>query len=312
MTASVPPVTVLDRGRVGVDANRVVEGLRTATASDRDPGTAYAEGPVYALLVDHPEATVLWDTGMHPDAAERWPAATREAFAPLATPSLAESFDEAGRDLDEVDLVVVTHLHADHAGGLAAFDGTDVPVYVHREELGYAHARTAPGRDPAADGALAYARSDFDRDLNWRVVHGERTHLLDGIELVHLPGHTPGLLGTLLGAHADATTSGPAQYSDGAVPRRDPGADDGDGDGDENGADDRPILLTGDQAYVAANYEDGRPLGAGLLWSRTDWRRSLRRCRELERRTGARVVYGHDPEQVARFDEFFPSPAQSS
>jgi len=299
---SVPPVTVLDRGRVGIDANRVVEGLRTATASDRDPETLYAEGPVYALLIDHPEATVLWDTGMHPDAAERWPAATREAFAPLGTPSLAASLEAVGRGVGEVDLVVATHLHVDHAGGLAAFDGTDVPVYVHREELGHARARTAPGRAPA-DGALAYARSDFDRDLNWQVVHGERTRLLDGIDLLHLPGHTPGLLGTLLGADADATATGAPRSPDATASGSDPGG----GEGERTGSDDRPILLTGDQAYVAANYEAGQPLGAGLLWSRTDWRRSLRRCREVERRTGARVVYGHDPEQAARFDELFPS-----
>jgi glyoxylase-like metal-dependent hydrolase (beta-lactamase superfamily II) len=289
MSASVPPVTVLDRGRVGIDANRVVEGLRTATASDRDPETPYAEGPVYNLVIDHPEATVLWDAGMHPEAAERWPEATREAFAPLSAPPLEASLADAGRDLDEIDLVIATHLHVDHAGGLAAFDGTDVPVCVHRAELGHAYARTATGE------ALAYARSDFDHDLNWRIVRGERTCLFDGLELLHLPGHTPGLLGTLLGAFGVSDGSGRS------VAR---GASVASGSNRSDVAE-RPLLLTGDQAYVGANYEGERPLGAGLLWSRTDWERSLRRCRELERRTGARVVYGHDPEQVARFDELF-------
>ena len=40
----------------------------------------------------------------------------------------------AGYDLEDVDFVVQTHLHVDHAGGLDNFDGTDTPVFVHEEE----------------------------------------------------------------------------------------------------------------------------------------------------------------------------------
>ena len=54
--------------------------------------------------------------------------------------------------------------------------------------------------DRNRDLAARINAPDFDRDLNWRVVEGDR-RLYEGFDLLHLPGHTPGLLGVLL--HAD-------------------------------------------------------------------------------------------------------------
>jgi glyoxylase-like metal-dependent hydrolase (beta-lactamase superfamily II) len=61
--------------------------------------------------------------------------------------------------------------------------------------------------------------------------------------------------------------------------------------------------VVGDQAYNTANYVDAHPMGRDLLHSRPDWEASLRRCRDLQRRRDAVVVYGHDPEQVAELPE---------
>lgn len=53
--------------------------------------------------------------------------------------------------------------------------------------------------------------------------------LREGVELLHLPGHTPGLLGALL------------RTGEGA------------------------LLVAGDAAYVGPNYEDERPMPTSLL-----------------------------------------------
>ena len=233
-------LTLLDRGRVHADMNFVVDGHAVATASNRDPDHEYAEFVVWSLVIDHPEAGDGY-----------WPAPLYEAFAHVD----ADEHDLEA-DLDEVDAVVASHLHLDHAGGLAAFEGTDVPVYVHREELPYAYYSATTDK-----GSIAYHAPDFERELNWEVVGGERRLLHEGVELLHLPGHTPGLLGGLI--------------------ERDGGED---------------LLIAGDEAYVAANYE-GQPMATGLLWSNRDWRESLRRVRDVERRTGATVLLGHDLER---------------
>jgi len=253
----------VDRGRIHADVNFALDGTVAATHSDPDPDLEYAEFAVWNLLVDHPEATVLWDTGSHPDAADGyWPAPLYEAFAhpDAGDRDLQTALADVDYGVDDVDCVVQSHLHVDHAGGLQQFAGTDVPVYVHRRELEHAYlsANSAAGGD-------AYLASDFDHDLAWRVIDQPRYRLLEGVELLHVPGHTPGLLGAHLAREA---------------------AED--------------VLIAGDAAFLEANYEDGRSMGASLLTDSRAAEESVAFLRDLERRHDARVLYGHDREQFDR------------
>ena len=255
-------VHVLDRGRILADLNFALDGTAVATHSDRNPDLEYEEFAVWNLLVDHPDGTILWDTGSHPDAADgHWPAPLYEAFAhpDAADRDLETVLGEAGFGVEDVDCVVQSHLHLDHAGGLYHFEGTDVPVYVHRRELEHAYlsANTTAGGD-------AYLAADFDRDLNWQVVGGQRHHLVDGVELLHVPGHTPGLLGALV--------------------EREGGS----------------LLVAGDAAFLEENYENERSMGASLLYDSRAAADSIEFLKNVERRHDARVIYGHDHDQFER------------
>ena len=78
--------------------------------------------PVYVHVIDHPDARVLVDTGMtelHLVMAD---------MDPRLQPLSEQDFDLAG-----IDIVVNTHLHADHCGGNHLFAGK--PIYVQRREL---------------------------------------------------------------------------------------------------------------------------------------------------------------------------------
>ena len=262
--ATQSPVHLLDRGRIEADLNFVLDGSVVATASDQDPAAPYGEFAVWNLLIDHPEMTILWDTGSHPDAADGyWPTPLFEAFAhhDAAERDLDTALEEHGYTLEDVDAVVMSHLHLDHAGGLGRFAETEVPVYVHASELQFAYysAKTT-------EGSVAYWAPDFDHELNWQVVHDDRT-LVDGVELLHVPGHTPGLLGAEI-----ETAEG-------------------------------PLLVVGDEAYMQANYEAGVSMAASLLWDNQAWAESRRRLRERERQTGADVLLGHDPAMLEQFGD---------
>ena len=60
------------------------------------------------------------------------------------------------------------------------------------------------------------------------------------------------------------------------------------------------MLVAGDAAFLEANYEDGRSMGASLLYDSRAADESIEFLRDLERRYDARVVYGHDAEQFER------------
>ncbi|WP_136716982.1 N-acyl homoserine lactonase family protein [Halorientalis salina] len=262
-------VTLVDRGTIRADANFMLENAVVGTADEPNPDLLRGEGPVYNLVIDHPEATILWDTGSHPDAGDGyWPAELYAAFEHFDADdhALPDALDDAGYGVDDIDAVVQTHLHLDHAGGLHNFAGTDVPVYVHEAELKYAYysASTDHGSD-------AYVRADFDHDINWQVIHRDRETHFEDVEFLHLPGHTPGLLGTKLDLDGHGT-----------------------------------VVLAGDQAYVRENYDDGHPMGGDLLWSKRDWQESLRWLRDIERRHDADVYCGHDSDDAERLAEGLP------
>jgi N-acyl homoserine lactone hydrolase len=125
--------------------------------------------PVYVHVIDHPDARVLVDTGM----TERHPAVVA-AFDPRLHPLSEQDFD-----IDGIDIVVNTHLHADHCGGNHLFTGR--PIYVQRRELD-----DARNEDDYTIREWANAPG-----LRYVPVDGE-LELLPGVRLVPAPGHTPG------------------------------------------------------------------------------------------------------------------------
>ena len=124
--------------------------------------------PIYVHVIDHPDGRVLVDTGMtelHPLLAD---------MDPSLRPLNAQDFDLAG-----IDMVVNTHLHADHCGGNHLFAGK--PIYVQRRELQDARAEDDYTIREWVD-APGVRYVPVDRELE----------LLPGIRLVPAPGHTPG------------------------------------------------------------------------------------------------------------------------
>jgi glyoxylase-like metal-dependent hydrolase (beta-lactamase superfamily II) len=253
---------LLDRGEIQADLNFALDGEVAAVRSDQSPELRYESYAVWNLLIDHPEATVLWDTGSHPEAGDGyWPTPLFEAFAHVdaAERDLETALDDVGYRRSDIDIIVQSHLHLDHAGGLYQFAGTDVPVYVHRREIEHAY---LSANTPAGDDA--YLAADFDRDLDWQVIRGER-QLLPGLDLLCVPGHTPGSLGMHI---------------------------------ERDGAED--VLVAGDVAFLAPNYEQERAMGASLTHDSRALQESLHTLKDIERRTGATVLYGHDPDQFER------------
>src|SRR5439155_22425192 len=101
-----------------------------------------------------------------------------------------------------------------------------------------------------------YVRGDFVLDgIAWELAQGDRW-LADGVELLSLPGHTPGMLGLRV-----ELPSG-------------------------------PFVLPSDSVYSRKNY--GPPLRTpASVHDSVALRDSVERLRDLERR-GARILFSHD------------------
>jgi N-acyl homoserine lactone hydrolase len=126
---------------------------------------------------------VPFDSGVHP----KW--STAESTGPLRVEVSEENgvvaqLKTIGVSPADVQHVVQSHLHWDHAGGLPHFEHAN--IYVQERELQFAYR-------PAVYQRNLYDRDDFDRDHRWVEVDG-RYDLFgdDCVRIVPTPGHTPG------------------------------------------------------------------------------------------------------------------------
>lgn len=125
-------------------------------------------GNVY-LLTDRRMALI--DTGMPGNAAR-----------------ILGFIERLGRDPGELEHIVLTHWHIDHAGSAAELQRlTGAMTVAHRDELAWApggRRLPAPGLHPCS--------------IDLPVTGGEVLPYLGGLRLVHTPGHTRGSVSVLL------------------------------------------------------------------------------------------------------------------
>ena len=143
---------------------------------------------VHAFVARGPWGTAVIDTGVGAYPPYR-------PWAPGSGSTAAAAFAAARVDVDAVGLVVLSHLHADHAGGVWAEDEPRFPnarYVLHEADMtffGDEHEPYVAVAELTRLGELGL----LDLDPNDRVI-------AEGIRVVHTPGHTPGHRSVILDA----------------------------------------------------------------------------------------------------------------
>ena len=100
--------------------------------------------------------------------------------------------EKIGVSLDDIDYVIISHLMHEHAGYLPLFEGKKAKIVVQRRELEYAY--TNSNRKTALEPfhSWMYHKKHFDLPgLSYLLLEGDYT-LVNGVEIISTPGHTPG------------------------------------------------------------------------------------------------------------------------
>jgi len=165
---------------------------------------ATMDGVVKALQED-PHTLDVVDTGFLVNTGKRLilvDAGAGTWWGGAALGRLAGSLRSAGYTPEEVDIVLVTHLHSDHVGGLTTQDGKRVfpnaDVYVAKAESDFwlsPEIAAKPPKDaqPFFQSAQSIAAPYIKAD-KWHTFSGSEP-IVDGMQIVSLPGHTPGHTG---------------------------------------------------------------------------------------------------------------------
>jgi glyoxylase-like metal-dependent hydrolase (beta-lactamase superfamily II) len=147
------------------------------------------EIPYFFYVVEHPDGNVLFDTGGHPalidnprarlgDAADAFEVTMKEGDDVLS------QLKGAGFEPSDIEAVVLSHLHYDHAGGIEFFP--DAQFYAQQRELEFAHWPPVYQRE-------IYLPADFDHPVQWNELTGEHDLFGDGRVIIFpTPGHTAG------------------------------------------------------------------------------------------------------------------------
>ncbi|MBB3659904.1 glyoxylase-like metal-dependent hydrolase (beta-lactamase superfamily II) [Rhizobium sp. BK650] len=161
------------------------EAARLARAQFQAPTPRLS--PVNAFLINLGDRLVLIDTG----AADLFGATLGKLPRALAA---------AGVRPDQIDAIVLSHMHPDHVGG--AIDEHGKPVFANAElivseaDLVYWHDDAALSQAPTAfKPFFASARAVAKAYANRRTTFSGETELLGALRSVPLPGHTPGHTG---------------------------------------------------------------------------------------------------------------------
>lgn len=167
-----PKVYILDGGSCVIDNSDIFWHV--------DPGNP-VRFPVYSVLVDHPDALIMFDTGFDLEHTKR----VLPFELPEQTPqqTIPAQLELCGYKPDDIDIVINSHLHFDHVGGNKYF--TKAVTMLNQEEL--RHART-----PESFEKLGYSDPTFDYpEVNYQLITGDY-EVAPGVQLFETPGHTAG------------------------------------------------------------------------------------------------------------------------
>lgn len=138
----------------------------------------------FALLDDDGSVTLV-DTGL-----ERAPARIVAGLAAL------------GRHPADVQRIVLTHAHPDHAGGAKELvNRTGAPLAVHAADAGFVEAGTSPPNDTSFTAGRIFARLQSGTfpaaRVGEKLADGQVLDVAGGLRVVATPGHSPGHISLL-------------------------------------------------------------------------------------------------------------------
>jgi glyoxylase-like metal-dependent hydrolase (beta-lactamase superfamily II) len=178
--------------------------------------------PIYAYAIEHPEGVIVVDTGetarvSDPRYFPGWHPYFRFGVREWVEPEaeIGPQLEQLGIGPREVRWVVLTHMHTDHAGGLAHFPHSE--ILVSRADFreaaggrgllrGYPSNRFPQWLDPTLVELASESFGPFP--------HSRRLTSAGDVTIVALPGHTRGHLGVVVddGDHS-VLLAGDASYT---------------------------------------------------------------------------------------------------
>ena len=256
---------LLDLGYMEIDSNKVVYGSVQVSVSNPNPPCQFRAIPMEAaLIVTDDGHKILYDTGANFEGMNGyWPESVcqRSPFTFTEDQRIENQLAKCGYTIDDIDTVIISHMHIDHIGNLELFP--HVKAYVDRKEFEYAlymaHSYSDPLKQPG--GYLVAMKNEINAPVEEYIMVDEDTEIFPGVELIQVPGHSVGVLAVKLTLENEGT-----------------------------------VILTSDACYTAENF--GPPVKySNVPYDSVAYRNSMEKLRRLQKKYNAKLIFGHDIDQ---------------
>lgn len=216
--------------------------------------------PAVAILIQHPTlGNILYDTGNCHEHQTLYTPEMKHNYPVTECISVKEALAAKGLTPDDIDRIIISHLHFDHAAGLKDFVGTKAigKVMVSEADLKEAWFSVTTGNGGA------YIRELFDVEGIQFDPINEDTKLADDLELFIQKSHTPGVIGMILKPEHHKT-----------------------------------IITTSDTVYTRESFDQGIPPGGTINKTTDEFFDNVERIKALQKEHDAELLFGHDIVQI--------------
>lgn len=251
---------ILESGTMEADLTWLLlkPGRVIKTREHRHDERAWGQVPTHAVLIEHPEGRILWDTGVPRNWDEHWAPTGFDQFFPVLndprgnTGFLDSSLAQLELTPEDIDLLVLSHLHFDHAANARMFDNGKTKIVTSQAELDGVAGITGYNQG-------AHIPDDY-KGIDIGGIKGDE-EIMPGVSVIQTPGHTWGTMSLKVELPNDGTK-----------------------------------IFTSDAVYLGDSW--GPPaVGAAIVWNNLLWLESVEKLRKIAQETNADVIFGHDEEQ---------------
>ncbi len=255
-------VTILPTGLWDVPRNEIIAAETPEVYAENRRHTI----PGFSVLVqDEKVGNVLYDTGIAENWDEIWPPQFRKDYSFHKLENLREQLAKVNLTPADIDILVQSHLHYDHAGNIKMFQNTKAGQKIILTEAEAHEAFVKVNLSP--DGVSgAYFKPEIIMDGIAYDLINEDMDLSDDIHLFIQTGHTPGVIGMVVKT-------------------------------EENGT----FVFPSDACYSTYNF--GPPIVLpGLCVNAEDYRADIEKLAAMkEKYPDCKIVFGHDVEDFKQW-----------
>ena len=241
--------TILNYGSMDLPKNMLIEGETTDMVNI----------PVWGALLQTDGHNIVYDLGCMEDCMEKYWSESQKVRDPYYEnkEGMEGLLAKVGLKCEDIDTVIVSHLHSDHFGLITKFPHAD--VYVTDEEWSLAMKKAFGSIKPRETpiGPYYYRCMSAPVKEYHFIKKDEDFELFPGLELITLPGHVANLIGLKV-----TTDSG------------------------------EKFLFCSDAVYTPTNITPKLTL-PGVISDPENYKASMAKVKNIAEKEGAQILYSH-------------------